>query len=234
MFVTTASSKGSKILHVNWIGIVAAITTFISSLVPWWTMTVAHRWLDSGFRGDLFIYLYRVEFVSLLESVEQTTMNLLYCWIAFAIILSAGSLILIGSMISKKSGKTVIIIAAVLALLSVVIFGAGLSIELSQVPPSPDLPQVGFLSSSSFTFMGMPYFNYSTYPTFGFWMALISAMLALASSIVHPILRKCLLCGNEVVRFSECLGCNLRTCMACAVDNHWKCPKCKCNLVRRK
>jgi len=234
MLVTTASTKGSKILHVNWVGIVAAITAFISSLVPWWTMTVAHRWLDSGFRGDLFIYLYIVEFVSLLEGVEQPTMSLLYCWIAFAIILSAGSLILIGSMIAKKSGKTVIIVAAALILLSVVIFGAGLSIELSQVTPSPDLPKVGFLSSGSFTFMGMPYFNYSTYPTFGFWVALVSAILAFASSIVHPILWKCLLCGNEVVRFSECLSCDLRTCMACAVDNHGKCPKCNRDLVRRK
>ncbi|MEM2568143.1 MAG: hypothetical protein QXH20_06730 [Candidatus Bathyarchaeia archaeon] len=93
---------------------------------------------------------------------------------------------ILGSIISGK--RTILTIGGILALLSVIIFAVGLQSELSQgmsIPPmgtgTPiQLPALGLFSSGTFSFMGATA-NYSTYLSFGFWLALIAAIIMLAA-----------------------------------------------------
>jgi len=49
------------------------------------------------------------------------------------------------------------------------------------------LPEVGLFSSGSFTLMGQTSMDYSSYLTFGFWLALVAAIIAFVSSLKHPM-----------------------------------------------
>jgi hypothetical protein len=42
-------------------------------------------------------------------------------------------------------------------------------------------------SSGSYSFMGAASMSYSAYLTFGFWLALIAAVLAFISTLKHPM-----------------------------------------------
>lgn len=80
----------------------------------------------------------------------------------------------------------ILIVAGILALLSIIIFAAGLQGELSKAPPVSGFPEVGLFSSGSWSFMGAS-MDYSSYLSFGFWLALIAAILAFISLLKHPM-----------------------------------------------
>ena len=47
------------------------------------------------------------------------------------------------------------------------------------------------------------------------------------------ILRECSQCRKQVVISYECPKCQLLVCMICAIENDWKCPKCKVDVIWR-
>jgi tellurite resistance protein TehA-like permease len=77
-------------------------------------------------------------------------------------------------------------VAGILALLSIIIFAIGLQGELSTAVPVAGLPEVGLFSSGSYSLLGVS-MDYSTYLTFGFWLALIAAIIAFVASTMHPV-----------------------------------------------
>jgi len=131
------------------------------------------------------IYPYQAT-ASAMGASATVTMELWFGWAAFALIIIAGIAGIVGSLIVGKNGKIILTIAGILALLSIMIFAIGLQNELSKAPPVSGFPEVGLFSSSSYSFMGAS-MDYSTYLTFGFWLALITAIIAFISLDKHPM-----------------------------------------------
>lgn len=184
------------------------------------------------FSGDISMYLYNVETSGLAQS-KTVALDLWFCWLTFVLIFSAGTITFVGSMLVGNNGRSILVFAGMLSLFSLAIFAVTLHSELSKTSPIQGLPQVGVLSSGSFTWMEIPYMDYRAYPTFGFWLALVSAILTLSSSFKHPIPRQCSLCKKEIFKSFECPSCQFRICVPCSVDNHWKCPQCNADLIPR-
>ncbi|MGQ9641750.1 MAG: hypothetical protein ACUVUF_06480 [Candidatus Bathycorpusculaceae bacterium] len=135
--------------------------------------------------GDVSIFLYQVTASSM--GVAQTvTMELWFCWVALALIVIAGVAGIVGSVLIGEKGKRILLIAGILALLSIIIFAVGLQNELSKAPPVPGFPSVGLFSSGSFTFMEEMSMQYSSYLTIGFWLALVAAIMTFVSLLKHP------------------------------------------------
>lgn len=228
-----AAREGIELLQANYVGFAAGVMAIISLALPWWTMTMSQRWMPELFSGGISIYLHKVETSGMVQP-ETVALNLWFCWPTLTLVFSAGIVALTGSMFARKTGRNVLVSAGILASLSLAIFTVGLHSELSKAPPTHNSPQVGLFSSGSFTWMEtIRYVDYLAYPTFGFWLALVSAIVTLVSSFMHPILRQCSLCEKEVFKSFECLRCKSRICVACAVDNNWKCPECKADLVQK-
>ena len=177
--------KGGKFLKTNYIGIVASVIALISLALPWWTLTMSAEVMEESSSIDLSVYPYQARMSAM--GVSQTlTMELWYGWAALVLIVIAGIIGIVGSVLVGKTGKTILMVAGILALLSIIIFAVGLQGELSTAVPAAGLPEVGLFSSGSYSLLGVS-MDYSTYLNFGFWLALIAAIIAFISLPKHPV-----------------------------------------------
>jgi dolichyl-phosphate-mannose--protein O-mannosyl transferase len=152
-----------------------AIIAFISYALPWWTTTVS---LGTSYS----LYLNEA------AATFPASMSLWYAWTALAVIIIAAVLGVLGSLV--ESTRLILLVGALLTLLSVVIFAVGLQNELSNLGSSfwgsilLGGPAVGLFSSGSY--LGV---DYTTYLSFGFWLALIGAILMLVACRKRPAAR---------------------------------------------
>jgi len=175
----------------NYIGIVAGIIAFISLVLPWWTMTMSAEFMGIKMSWDVSVYTYDARMtVEAMGGRESESIvdgfSLWYGYAAFALILMAGVAGIVGSLMVGKNGKMILLVAGILTLISIIIFVAGLQGELSEGAQVPGFPEVGLFSSGSWSFMGVST-NYSSYLTFGFWLALVAAIIAFISLLKHPV-----------------------------------------------
>lgn len=159
-------------LKPNYIGIVGGILAFISLALPWWTLSMSTTGVPISV--DVSVYLYQVTTAGL-----TVTMELWYAWAALAFVIIGGLLGIVGSVTAL--GRKLLIAGGVLALLSIIIFAAGLQNELSKIP----VTGIGLFSSGSYSYMGVS-LNYSTYLSFGFWLALVAAIIMFVASRKKP------------------------------------------------
>jgi hypothetical protein len=164
-------------LKPRYLGIVGAIIAFISYALPWWTMSQTGL-LGSPSQASLYVNEAAANF--------PASMNLWYAWTALILLIVAGVFGILGSLV--QSTRLVLLVGGVFALLSVVIFAVGLQSQLSSLGSSfwglvwPGGPAVGLFSSGSN--LGV---DYATYLSFGFWLALVGAILMLAACGKGPV-----------------------------------------------
>lgn len=172
-------------MKINYIGIVAGIIAFISLALPWWTMTMSAEVMGMKISAGVSVYPSQAT-ASAMGASQTVAMELWFGWAALALIIIAGVAAIVGSLIIGKNGKMILVVAGILALLSIIIFAVGLQGELSKAAPVSGFPIVGLFSSGSWSFMGAS-LDYSTYLSFGFWLALVAAIIAFISSGKHPM-----------------------------------------------
>ena len=178
-------------MKLNYIGIVAGIIAFISLALPWWTMAISAEAMGVKVSGDVSVYTYEAKMTLEAMGIKQSQsvpMDLWYANAALALVIIAGVAGIVGSLIVGKNGKMILVVAGILALLSIIIFAVGLQGELSEAVPVSGSPEVGLFSSGSYTdpSLGVS-MDYSTYLTFGFWLALVAAIIAFISLLKHPV-----------------------------------------------
>ena len=131
------------------------------------------------------VYPYQAT-ASALGVTQTVAMELWFGSAALVLIVMAGVLGIVGSLVIGKNGKMILVVAGILALLSIIIFAVGLQGELSKAAPVSGFPVVSLFSSGSYSF-GAASMDYSTYLSFGFWLALVAAIIAFISSLKHPM-----------------------------------------------
>jgi len=188
-------------MKINYLGIVAAILAFVSLALPWWTMPMSGTatvlyYGEMPVRGDISVYTYdatgtmRAMGVEYSESIVDD-FSLWYGYVALVLIVIAGIAAIGGSLTIGKQGKYTLIVAAIFALLSITIFAVGLQNELSK-EVEPGYPGLLLISrggsfSRDIPGVGSVELHYSTYLTFGFWVAVAAALIALVASDKHPM-----------------------------------------------
>lgn len=161
---------GENCLKINIIGLIGAILAFISLALSWWTLVLSY----DGFSIDISVYPYQISGITFSTSFW-------YGWATLALIIVAGILGILASIVIQ--GKHMLIIAGVIALLSIIIFAVGLQMDLSQLSYELGIAGLGLFSSGSFGDIEISW-NYSTYLSFGFWLALISAILMIIAALL--------------------------------------------------
>jgi hypothetical protein len=166
-------------LKVRYLGIAGAIIAFISYALPWWTL------FQSGLPGtasEASLYINEA------AASFPASMTLWYAWTALVLVIMAGVLGLMGSLV--QSTRIVLLVGGVFAVFSVAIFAAGLQTVLSNLGSSfwglPAAPTVGLFSSGSFSELGYT-INYTTYLSLGFWLAVVAAIAMLAACLRTPV-----------------------------------------------
>ena len=173
-------------MKVNIIGIIGAILAFITLALPWWTCTISAGAMGMTLSFDVTVSLYEAKATAM--GMSQTApLDIWYGKVALALIIVAGILAIVGSV--TRFGKKLLAGGGVLALISIIVFAVGLNDDLSRTSPVPNapsgFPQIGLFSSGSFDYMGFSY-SYSSYLTYGFWLALIAAILMFVAIVKAP------------------------------------------------
>jgi hypothetical protein len=170
------SNKKQEGYHLkpNILGLIGGVIAFISLVLPWWSMALSASALGMSYSASVSIYPYQAT-ASTMGFSSTVSVNLWYGWAALALIIVGGILGIAGSLLTK--GRIVILVGGLLALLSIVIFALGLQSELSQ-PLASGFPQASLFSSGSYNGLA----SYVTYLSFGFWIALVSAIIILVAS----------------------------------------------------
>ena len=161
----------------NIIGIVGVMIAFISLVLPWWTMTMSVSAMSYSYSAS--IYTYQGTTVIAADTSLAAQLDLWYGWAALALIVVGGLLGIAGSLI--QGARTILAAGTVLSLLSIIVFAAGLQNELSNTLVGAGWPALGLFSSVT-----LSRFNYTTYLSFGFWLALAGAIIMLAASLRKP------------------------------------------------
>jgi hypothetical protein len=161
-------------LKINIIGIIGAVIAVIGLALPWWTMTFSVT-AGMNLSYSASIYLYQTTASGIGTSVTGQ-MNLWYGWVAFVLLVLGALFGIAGSLIPAR---VILVLGGILALLSTIVFATGLQNDLSS---TSNLSSIGLFSSGSF--LGT---SYTTYLSFGFWLALIGAIMILASSLKKPV-----------------------------------------------
>jgi hypothetical protein len=165
-------------LKLNIIGIVGAVIAFVSLALPWWTITLRGSMNSMGYNGPLEVSIYPYQIVASASGRSVAfSLNLWFGWTAFVLVIIGGLLGIAGSL--AQSAKAILFAGGLLTVPSIVIFALGLQSELSKSVVMPGYPAVGLFSSGS-GFLG--YISYATYLSFGFWLALVGAIIMLAAS----------------------------------------------------
>jgi hypothetical protein len=165
-------------LKLNIIGVVGVIILFISLALPWWMMTLS---INASYSGNVVIYPYQatasLNFPGSSTLVIRT--DFWYGWVALAFVILGGLLGIAGSLL--RGARVLLVGGGLLALLSIIIFAVGLQSDLSNSSFAEGWPALGLFVSG--TFGG---YAYTTYLSFGFWLALAATIIMLFASLKKP------------------------------------------------
>jgi hypothetical protein len=166
--------KENNTLKPNIIGIVGGVLAFVSLALPWWTMSVS----SLGISLDVSVYPYMAS----MSGLDVSGISLWYGWVALALIIVGG---LVGIVGSVKSGRKLLVVGGALALVSIIIFAVGLQLDFLSMPSTGDTPALALFGGSSISVSGYD-ISYFEYLSFGFWIALVAAIVMFVASRKKP------------------------------------------------
>ena len=179
-------------LRANWIGLISSILMFISLALPWASFsyyklagTFPYFQKDYSLHIGLSIYSY-----GLVGSANGVTRfeafpNLSYI-IFFVPLLVAGLIGVCGSLIFSKKGKRLLVLAGILAIISLPLFYVGLEIAVLSLPPNEFYTFGAFPSPSAFGLTGTAFENLHSDNGIGFlWLPLIAGIISIISTKIE-------------------------------------------------
>jgi hypothetical protein len=158
----------------NYLGILGGILAFASLVMPWWTATATAPVIGLGNSTsiDFPLYIYRDSASVLAFPFPRIAiLDLWFCWATLALMAIAALWAIVGSVVSGR-GKWMLVIGGVVALISIIVFAAGLQDELARIGSGLDLFKMDSGSWGTIT----------TYLSFGFWAALVAAATMLGAA----------------------------------------------------
>ncbi|NWG10355.1 hypothetical protein HXY33_01180 [Candidatus Bathyarchaeota archaeon] len=152
-------------MKLNYIGIIGSILALFSIALPWWTLSIN---LLEIITSSTNLYLYQIS--GTFGTVALNTSDSWFCWVALAFVIIGGILGIIGSVTGY--GDKMLIGGGVFTLLSIIIFAAGLQMWLS--------------SSGGVIHIFTNTMGYSSYLSYGFWIALVAMILMFVAVTIKP------------------------------------------------
>lgn len=186
-------------MGLNKVGIVGGVLALISLLLPWWEMNL-NAWEQMNGRvihyfARLSLFLYKISSENF-PAWQTVTIDILHIYfIILPTVVISGALGVAASVGGDgEKEKTLLFLAGLLTLFSIILFASSLQNTLSKSPPAPyfllsypgrvppyslaPIPKVGLFSQGVFAFENVS-ISYSSYLSFGFWTAAIAAVVIL-------------------------------------------------------
>ncbi len=182
MLTSQSQISGLELRKINYLAIIAGAIALASFVLPWF----AGRFSSSDVNMEFTAYLYQIAGAA--NSVSQTTfVSIWFGWVAIAFLLIAAFNSFAGSVSVGKKGQLLILSAGILAILSMVVFAAGLvnsDFVASDINPRYTINY--FQNSFGLTDEQIDAWYSSSWSiSYGFWLALAAGIVAFASLVTH-------------------------------------------------
>jgi hypothetical protein len=168
---------------INFIAIIAGILALASLALPWFV----GGFNSSDVNMEFTAYLYQI--AGVVNSVSQTvTVAVWFGLVAVAFLLIAAVSSFVGSFVVGKKGQLLILAAGILALMSMVVFGAGIlnsNFVVEELNPRYTLSYFPNNFGLTADQIDNGWYDYSWSLSIGFWLALGSAIVAFVSLVTH-------------------------------------------------
>ena len=163
---------------------IGGILAFFSLVLPWRAMSISSSAMGMAFSDEASLYLYQAK-VTIMGISGTASMNPWYCSTALVFVVIGGLLGLAGSVIANGR-RIVLALGGILVLFSIIVFAAGLQNQISNGSLATGYPTgASLFSSGSYSYLGVS-INYSSYLSFGFWLALVATMILFAALTRKP------------------------------------------------
>lgn len=179
-------------MKLNYFGLVAAVLAFVSLALSWFTVTATS--LDGSITMSYTAYLYMVQ-----GTVNGMSASVFpYVWFvlaALALILITAVACLAGSFLAGRRGKLLLLAAGILALLALVVFGAGLFNSDFANPALEPQTIMNLFPKGSFgqitaDIAAQNDYNLGWDMSYGFWLAIGSAIFAFVAAVAPSLMAK--------------------------------------------
>ncbi len=167
---------------INYLAIIAGIVALVSLVLPWFI----GGFDTSDVHMEFTAYLYQI--TGVVNTVSQTTfVSVWFGWAAIAFLLIGAVNSFTGSLIVGKKGQLLILSAGIFAILSMVVFGAGIvnsdfaSSDLNPRYTISYFPNTFGLTDAQIDGM----YDSSWSLNYGFWLALAAGIIAFAALVTH-------------------------------------------------
>ena len=178
-------------MKINYIGLVSVVLAVASLAMPWLSATMTSD--DNTVKMQFNAYLYQVQ-----GTVNGTSANafpnlwFIYGALALTVLVVAGSLA--GSLLSGRRGLLLLLLAGILSLLAMTVFGVGLSTSnFGNVADEPKMAMDLFPSNA----FGMTsadamqnWYDISWFFSYGFWLALGAAIMGFVGAVAPALTAK--------------------------------------------
>jgi hypothetical protein len=168
---------------INYLAIIAGILAVVSLALPWF---------DGGFKGEIYDMKFTASLYQIAGTVNGVSETVFVSiWfslvaVAFLVISAVGSFV--GSVTLGKKGQLLILTGGILALMSMVVFGAGiLNSDFANMHLNPEYTVSYFPDHFGLTTQQIneDWYHYSWSLNVGFWVALAAGIVAFVSLVVH-------------------------------------------------
>jgi hypothetical protein len=170
-------------MRLNYLAIIAGIIALISLAFPWFIGGFNASDVKMQFTASLY------QITGVVNNVTQTvTIAVWFGVTATAFLIIAAICAFSGSFVAGKKGQLLILAAGILALMSMVVFGAGIAnSNFAVMDLNPRYTLSYFPNNFGLTAdqIDNNWYNYSWSLSFGFWLALAAGIIAFASLITH-------------------------------------------------
>jgi len=167
---------------INYLAVIAGAVALASLFLPWFM----GGFDTSDVHMEFTAYLFQI--VGVVNNVSQTTfVSVWFGWAAIALLLIGAVNSFAGSLIIGKRGQVLILSAGIFALLSMVVFGAGLvNSDFVSSDLNPRYTISYFPNTFGLTDAQIDDWYHSSWSiNYGFWLALAAGIIAFASLITH-------------------------------------------------
>jgi hypothetical protein len=176
-------------IKINYLSVVAAALAFFAIALPWLTVGSSSDWVTPPITMEFTAYLFQV--AGTVNGIHQTVMpNVWFLWGALVMVLASAVACLSGTLLAGRKGQVLVLVSGLMALLSLVVFGAGLlnsDFVVTDLEPGYIMrlfpPNAFGITAEAAMEYG---YDYSWFLGVGFWMALGSSVVAFISTVLHP------------------------------------------------
>ncbi len=178
-------------MKLNYVGLAAAILAIASLALPWFNVSMT----GIGENNEMVFNAYLYQIQGTVNGVSATAFPAVwFIYIALALIAITVVCCAAGSFLAGRRGQVLLLLAGILALMSMVAFGGGLLNSNFAVTDAEPAAVMNLFPSAAFPITAdaamEDSYHFTWWLSYGFWLVIVAAIVAFVGAVVPSLSKK--------------------------------------------